>query len=137
MDIAPKRSTDFVVEDRSWLASADGTANLKSIVLALPLFTANTHYPNGSIKSGIHLGRCTSGTHSGKYGPYSDAATDGRQVATGVLFNTTPVRTDSLTPTYVGAPMQRWGVIDESALPANHGVDAAAKVDLKGQFTYE
>lgn len=137
MDIALKRSTDFVGEDRSWLASADGTENLKSIVLALPLFTKSTHYPDGVIKSGTHLGRCTSGTHSGKYGPYSDAATDGRQVFVGVLFNSTPVRVDALAPTYVGAPMQRWGVIDESRLPANSGVDAAAKADLKGSFTYE
>ena len=137
MDIAPKRSADFVVEDRSWLASADGTANLKSVSLAIPLFTEATHYPDGVIKSGTLLAEATSGTYAGKYGPYDDAATDGRQTATGHLWNTTPVRTDSLAPTYVGAPMQRWGVIDESNLPTNHGVDAAAKVDLKGSFTYE
>lgn len=137
MDIAISRSTDFVGEDRSWLASADGTQHLKSITLALPLFTKNTHYPNGVIKSGTVLGRCTSGTHNGKYGPYSDAATDGRQVAVGHLFNSTAVRSDALAPTYVGAPMQRRGVVDESALPTNHGLDSAGKTDLAGKFIYE
>lgn len=135
MELNVRSTGDFVPEDRSWLASADGTQNLKSIVLAKALFTEGTHYPAGVIKSGTLLGRASSGTHSGKYGPYSDGATDGRQVAVGVLFNSTPIRSDS--PSYIGAPMQRWGVIDESSLPANNGVDSAAKTDLKGSFTFE
>lgn len=137
MDISPKKTGDFVPEDRSWLASADGTQFNKSVTLAIPLFTKATHYPDGVIKSGTLLAKATSGTHSGKYGPYSDAATDGRQVAVGHLFNSTPVRADADTPDYVGAPLQRRGVIDQTNLPTNHGVDAAAKTDLKGLFTYE
>lgn len=137
MDIALKTVGDFIPEDRSWLASADGTQHLKSIVLALPLFDADDHYPNGVIMSGTVLGKCTSGTHSGKYGPYDNTATDGRQTAKGHLFNSTPVRTDASAPTYVGAPLQRSGVVDESMLPTNHGLDSAAKTDLAGHFIYE
>ena len=137
MDISLKKTSDFVPEDRSWLASQDGTQFNRSVVLAIPLFTKSTHYPDGVIKSGTLLGKATSGTHAGKYGPYSDSATDGRQVAVGHLFNSTSVREDADAPTYVGAPLQRRGAIDESGLPTNHGVDSAAKTDLKGLFTYE
>jgi hypothetical protein len=139
MDISVKRSDDFIVEDRSWLASTDGTPLLKSVVLAIPLFTKATHYPNGVIRSGTFIAEATSGPHAGKYGPYDNAASDGRQngEAALALWNTTPVRTDPLAPTYVGAPGQRRGVIDQANLPPNSGVDASLKTDLRGSFRFE
>lgn len=74
------------VENRSWLWGTHGTepgAN-PSISLDLSTFTAGTHYPNGYIPSGCVLGEITA---SGSYGPYDPAATDGRQVAAGLLFD--------------------------------------------------
>lgn len=136
MDIRVRPTGDFVGEDRSWLASQDGTQFLKNGVLAVALFTANTHYPAGVIKSGTWLVKCTSGTYSGKYGPYDNAATDGRQVEENALalFNSTPVKTGD---TFLGIPLQRRGVIREASLPANSGVTSGLKTGLAARFTFE
>lgn len=66
MDISLYTET-FQVEDRSWLASRDGTAFTQTITLDVTKFTAATHYPNGYIPSGIVLARLTA---SGLYAPY-------------------------------------------------------------------
>lgn len=136
MDIKVRRTGDFVPEDRSWLASQDGTQNPVSAVIAVPLFTKNTHYPDGVIKSGILLAKATSGTYAGKWGPYSAAASDGREVGANArhLFNSTPVKDGDVL---LGVPLMRRGFILQVRLPANHGVDSAAKTALKAIFTYE
>lgn len=55
-------------------------------------------------------------------------------VAEGFLFNSTPVRSGGPD---VGAPLHWRGVIRESRLPTNHGLDAAAKADLASRFRFE
>lgn len=136
MDIKVRTVGDFIPEDRSWLASQDGTQNPKSGVLAIPLFTKNTHYPNDVIKSGTWVVKATSGTHAGKYGPYDSAATDGRETAANAfpLFNSTPVKTGDV---YLGCPLQRRGVIREANLPANSGVTSGLKTALNPRFIFE
>jgi hypothetical protein len=67
MDLGLTNKT-YNVEDRSWLASRDGTEYTQTITLDVSAFTANTHYPNGYIPSGIVLGQITA---SGLYGPYA------------------------------------------------------------------
>lgn len=138
MDISVRTVPDFVGEDRSWLASQDGTQNPKSGVLAIPLFTKATHYPNGVIKSGTLVVKATSGTHSGKYGPYDSTATDGRQNAANAfhLFNTTSVDWRSAA-VYTGCPLLRRGFIREANLPANSGITSGAKTALVNRYTYE
>lgn len=138
MDISVRTVGDYVGEDRSWLASQEGTQFLKNGVLALPLFTAATHYPKNVIKSGTWVVKATSGTHAGKYGPYDSAATDGRQTAANafVLFNSTSVDPKSAA-TYVGCPLQRRGVIRESNLPANSGVSSGLKTGVAARFSFE
>ncbi len=54
--------------------------------------------------------------------------------AEGFLFNSTPVRSGGPD---VGAPLHWRGVIRESRLPTNHGLDAAAKADLASRFRFE
>lgn len=130
MDISVKQ-TNYQTEDRSWLASAHGTEATETVTLDVSTFTAGTHYPNGFIPSGIALGKITA---TGKYGPYSDAAGDGRTTLVGHLFNSTEVRTDADID--VGAPMLVHGVIVEAKLPSGHGVDANGKTDVTGRIRY-
>lgn len=129
MDIS-LRSEDFAVEDRSWLGSAHGTEATRSITLDVSTFTEGTHYPDGFIPSGIALGRITA---TGLYGPYSNAAGDGRTVLAGHLFNSTKVPANGAD---VGAPLLEHGVIVEANLPDNHGVDANGKADVAGRIIY-
>jgi hypothetical protein len=130
MDISVRTTGPFGVEDRSWLGSAHGTTATRTITLNVALFTAGTHYPKGYIASGTLLGRVTA---TGLYGPYSNAASDGREVAAGYLFNSTPVRAGGPN---VGAPLLEHGVVRTALLPANHGLDAGARVDLAGTIIH-
>lgn len=59
----------FQVEDRSWLLSPHGTdpGTTPTITLDVSGFTAETHYPNGFIPSGIPLAKIAA---SGLYIPY-------------------------------------------------------------------
>jgi hypothetical protein len=72
MDLSIRTET-FGQEDQSWLGSQHGTDMARSITLDTSAFTANTHYPNGYLLSGLPLGKITS---SGKYGPYAGNAAE-------------------------------------------------------------
>lgn len=76
-----------------------------------------------SIPAGTPLGEVTA---SGVYGPYSDAATDGRQTFAGPLFDTIPTR--GKTSGNVGASRIVLGAIYEAKLPTP--IDPAAKADM-------
>ena len=132
MDITIQSEGPWLPEDRSWLGSAHGTTATKSITLDPALFTAGTHYPNGFIPSGTVLGEVTASP--GVYGPYDNAASDGREVAAGHLFNSTPIRTGQTAK--VGAPLFEHGFVRVSKLPTNSGLDTAARTDLAGRITY-
>lgn len=118
----------YQVENRSWLLSPHGTdpGTTPSVTLDVSAFVAATHYPNGFIPSGTVLGKVTA---NGRYGPYDDTATDGRQTAAGLLFATVKVPNPSDTTIDVGAAMLVHGFIDISKLP--FGCDADAQTDLK------
>lgn len=128
-DISVKSDT-YQAEDRSWLGSAHGTEATNTITLDVSSFTEGTHYPNGFIPSGVVLGRISA---TGLYGPYSNGAGDGREVAAGHLFDSTKVPTNGAD---VGAPLFVHGQVVEANLPTNHGLDANAKTDLAGRITY-
>lgn len=126
------QSSSLLDEDRSWLASAHGTDATRTVTLDLSKFTKNTHYPAGLLRSGTALGRVSA---SGKYGPYDDAASDGRQVMVGHLFSTVDLQAATL-PSYVGAALLEHGLVLETLLPTNHGVDANGKADVAGRIVY-
>lgn len=128
MDISLQPTETWVAEDRSWLGSRDGTDVTQTVTLDTSTFTANTHYPDGYVKSGTVLGRITA---TGLYGPYNNGASDGTEVAVGFLYSATKMRSGGPD---VGAPIHWRGVIRESHLPANHGLDANAKADLAAKF---
>jgi hypothetical protein len=123
------QTTTYAPEGRGWLRGPVGTepgAN-PSITLDLTLFTANTHYPDGYIKSGCVLGKVTA---TGLYGPYDDAATDGRQTAKGLLFDSESVRTGQ---TKALNALFRRGDVDATRLPYTGvagAIDANGKTDL-------
>ncbi|CAM5386776.1 hypothetical protein SMICM304S_02362 [Streptomyces microflavus] len=58
----------FSQDKRDWLQGAHGTDIVPSVTLDVSKFTAGTHYPDGYVKSGIPLGRITTGQ---KVGPYA------------------------------------------------------------------
>lgn len=127
-DISVKK-TSYQVENRQWLASPHGTdpgAN-PSVTVDVSLFTEGTHYPNGFLPSGCVLGQVTIG---GLYGPYDDAATDGREVAAGLLFSSLELK-DRVK---VGGAIVTHGFVTESKLPfsgaTTGAIDAAGKADL-------
>ncbi|MBQ1047862.1 head decoration protein [Micromonospora sp. C51] len=130
MDISVT-TDEYVAEDRSWLGSRDGTDVTQGITLDPALFTEATHFPDGYIASGTVLGRVTA---TGFYGPYNNGLTNGLETAVGFLFNSTKVRTGGPK---VGAPLHWRGVIREAKLPANHGLDSAAKTDLAAKFRFQ
>lgn len=122
-------SSSYQVEDRSWLVGTHGVDVTPGITLDISKFTKATHFPNGYIPSGTLLGKVTTG---GLYGPYDNAASDGREVAAGVLFSSVravdPNTGNNLTK--VGGARFIHGLVNTAKLPANSGIDANGKADL-------
>lgn len=130
MDISVRTKT-HLTDDRSWLGSAHGSDATETITLDISTFTAGTHYPNGFLPSGLAVGKITG---SGKYGPYSNAAADGRETMVGHLFSAVRPRTDADVD--AAGAMLTHGVIVEAKLPSGHGVDANGKTDVAGRIRY-
>lgn len=120
MDLAPKETT-FGSDSKEWLGSEHGTTTCESIALDAVLCLAE--FADGQVPSGAVLGRVTA---TGRYGPYDDAAVDGREVARGHLFDTVKVSADR----NAGGALFWHGQVRRSKLPVNHGLDAAAEADL-------
>lgn len=67
MDISVRPVGEWKAEDRSWLASKDGTAHSRTVTLDTSAFDKTTHYPDGYVKSGTVLAKLD----NGMYGPYA------------------------------------------------------------------
>lgn len=128
MDLSIKTET-FSQDDQSWLGSAHGTNAAPSITLDTSAFTAGTHYPNGYFVSGLALGKITA---TGLYGPYSDAAADGREVLAGFLF--CAVKAPAVTTVDVQGALLEHGRVIAARLPV--AVDAAGKADVAGRIIF-
>lgn len=123
-------TTNYQVEKLSWLLDRGGF-EFESITLDVSAFTAGTHYPNGYIPSGTNLAKITA---TGLYGPYDNAALDGREVFRGHLGASTKVPNTADTTKDVGAPLCFSAVVRSSKLPA--AVDAAGQTDVAGWIRY-
>jgi hypothetical protein len=119
----------FGQDDQSWLASAHGTSNARSITLDTSAFTSGTHYPNGYFPSGLPLGKITA---TGKYGPYNDAASDGTEVLAGFLM--TAVDAPSVNTIDPQGALLWHGAVIEAKLPV--AVNANGKADVAGRLTF-
>ncbi|MFD5198791.1 head decoration protein [Streptomyces sp. NPDC058375] len=121
----------FTQDRRDWLGSAHGTDAPVSITLDVSKFTKNTHYPDGYLKSGLPLGKVTTG---GKYGPYDGAAEDGRETLVGFLFTAVDVDARKVASTSVVGSMLIHCFIREAKLPI--AVDANGKTDVAGRVIF-
>ncbi|MFD9442165.1 head decoration protein [Streptomyces sp. NPDC060001] len=130
MDLSLKTES-FTQDRRDWLGSAHGTDAPVSATLDVSTFTAGTHYPDGYIKSGIPLGKITANS---QYGPYDNAATDGRQTLVGFLFTAQDVNARQVASTKVVGSMLIHCFIREAKLPVP--VDAAGKTDVAGRIIF-
>lgn len=119
----------FGQDDQSWLASAHGTDTARSITLDTSAFTSGTHYPNGYFPSGLALGKITA---TGKYGPYSNAASDGTEVLAGFLM--TAIDAPSVNTIDPQGALLWHGAVIEAKLPI--AVDSAGKADVAGRLTF-
>jgi hypothetical protein len=128
MDLTLRTET-FAVDDQSWLGSRHGVGECASVTLDTSTFTPATHYPNGFFKSGIALAKITA---TGKYGPYDNAAADGRQTLAGFLFAAVSAPSvNTIDP--VGAMLDHGKVVN-AKLPVP--VDAAGQVDVAGRIIF-
>lgn len=125
MDLTLQTET-FGNDKMSWLGSAHGTSSGDSVTLDRTLLRPEW-IAQGFVPSGVVLGKAANGLH----GPYDNAATDGRQTATGHLLFAVQVR--------AGNPggSQIWhGQVIVPKLPANSGFDAGVREDLP-QIDYQ
>lgn len=126
--IAPQSADGPVTDDPSWLGSAHGTDSTETVTLDASKFTKNTHYPDGFIPSGTNLGKVTA---TGLYGPYDDAANDGRQTFVGHLI---APRVVPASDARIGAGMLTHGKVVAANLPV--ALDANGKADAAGRIRY-
>lgn len=138
MDLAVRSYGPWSPENFSWLGSAHGTDSTQTITLVKSLFSAISYYTdNQLIPGGVALGQVTSaGATQGMYGPYDNAASDGRQTMVGHLFGTKSVTGSGL---YIGAAILLHGTVRLSklaAITADHGVDTAGQADVAGRLIY-
>lgn len=114
----------FGQENQTWLDSAHGTDSARSVTIDITKgFVSGTHYPTGTLPSGIPLGIVTS---SGKYGLYDHTASDGRQTFVGLLFISQKVGIgDIIAPMIehcrVNTSLLPFALIDSYALAAAQG----------------
>jgi hypothetical protein len=125
MDIAVRKTSPLIVEDRSWLGDADGTQATRSITLRTAAFTAATHFPKQVLMSGTVLARYESGTYKGLYAPYAGQTSEGQTVT---ITGTPTGGTFTLTlngETTAGIAYNATAAAVESALEALPSLGAA------------
>lgn len=136
MDISPT-TTNYGVEDNSWLDSEHGVKAAKPITLDLALFDA-TQYADGKIPSGCVLGVDTA---SGLYGPYDGADDGGRETAVGFLLGDVRVAAGKTTGNLGGTILRR-GEVKPNRLPFQSGqtgggfLDSGGQTDLAAHFLF-
>lgn len=123
------RSSNYQVEDRSWLVGQHGVDITPGITLDISKFTKATHFPNGYIPSGTAIAKITA---TGLYGPYDNTLSNGQEVAGGLLFSSVRAVDTNTGNTLVKVGGARFihGAVNAAKLPDNSGVDANVKTDL-------
>lgn len=117
-----RTSAEYGTTDRRWLRDVHGLDDTLGVTLDGSLFPAGT-FVDGVVKSGTHLGQVTA---TRLWGPYDNAATDGRQTSRGLLAAHRVVASG----TRVQAAVLDHGAVIRNYLPTNSGHDAAAEADL-------
>ena len=113
--------------DQSWLGSAHGIANCRTELLDISAFTAQTHYPDGYIKSGTPVAKV-----GGVLVPYDDTqgTTTNAGVLAGFVFTDQPVVGDA----DFAVPLLDHGRIRTAKLPFTVTLPGAAAKTANVQF---
>lgn len=126
-------STSYQSQRRDWLLSqwGQGPGENPSCTVDVSTFTAGTHYPNGYIPAGTHLGKITDASTGQRLvvGPYDNGASDGREVCIGFLHSDVKVPNPLDTTKDAGGAVVACGFIKLSKLPFT--LDANGQADLK------
>ena len=123
-------TTEYALDDKPWLGSADGTQATETITIDLDLFTKNTHYPEGVLLSGIPLAQNTT---TKLWGPYAAGGANGLDKMEGHLYGAQRV-VDGVKR-YSAALFTR-GKVRLSRLPAALRPDANGQGDVAGFIRY-
>lgn len=113
---------------RRWLFADLGPRFHYNVTLDLTKFTA-AHRKDGTIKSGIFLGKITA---TGLFGPYDATATDGRENPYCILWNDVREANPGQVREITGASLS--ALIKEDRLPVP--VDQAGKDKLAAWFKF-
>lgn len=116
------RTESWTADDFTWLGSAHGIWNARTVTLDISAFTEATHYPNGFIPSGMPLGKLASGL----YGPYdaAEGVVTNHGILAGFLYTAATVHA-GLTED-IPAPLLDHGRVVVANLPIAFVVPAAA-----------
>lgn len=107
----PKLRTEtYGAGDQSWLGSAHGIWNCRTVTLDISAFTEATHYPDGYIPSGTALAIV-----GDLAVPFNSAGVDGSEVLAGFLFTDAKVY-PGLTED-IPAPLLDHGRVKTANLP--------------------
>jgi hypothetical protein len=113
--------------DQSWLGSSHGIANCRTELLDISTFTANTHYPDGYIKSGTPVAKV-----GGVLVPYDD--TQGTTTNAGVLAGFVFTDQKVTGTSDFGVPLLDHGRIRTAKLPLTVTLPGAAAKVANVQF---
>jgi hypothetical protein len=105
------RSETSGTGSQTWLGSTHGIYNCRSGNIDISAFTANTHYPNGYLPSGLPLAKLTS---TDKWVPYNSGGTGGAQTLAGFLYTDQRV---SGSGEDFNAPVFQHGFVNVDHLP--------------------
>lgn len=125
------RTETFGAGNQSWLGSKRGTNECRTVTIRRAALTKNTHYPDGTLKSGFALAKVTDSGKE-KYAPYNSAGSDGTEVLAGFLFTDQQVRD---TGGDIIAPLLDAGRIKLAKLPSTSPA-VAADAETSGQFVF-
>jgi len=125
------QTESFGQGNQSWLGSQHGTDMLRPCTLDTSTFTAGTHYPAGYFPSGTSLGRITA---TGLYGPYDNAASDGREVYAGQLMG--DVKAPAVNTVDPSGSLFEHGRVIVANLPIPASIDAGARADAAGRIIF-
>lgn len=131
MDISVRTKKTFAGSSHRWIGKTQALKDADTITLDRSAFDLETDFPDGVIPSGTCLGFITANE---LYGPYDDAAVDGRAVAVGFLVEDVPYDRDSTGD--LGGALMWHGEVVTAFLPANSGFDAAVETDLATKFRF-
>lgn len=122
-------SESFNAGDQSWLGSSHGLRNARTETLDISAFTANTHYPNGYIPSGLPVAKV-----GGKLVPYD--ATEGTVTGAGILAGFVLTDQPVVGSGDFGVPVLDHGRVKVAKLPVAFTAPAAAAKSANVQFVW-